>query len=326
LDAFQRRHSFLGFPIAVTYKFFEDQGNFLAALITYYGFISLFFLMLLFVTILGFLAQGDPGIRKTLLSSALAHFPIVGKQIQSHVHSLGGGVIRLIVGLVVSIHGGLEVVQAGWNAFHRIWMVPRQDRRNPIQTRARSLVVLFVLGLGVLLTTALSGFTTNAVTYFGVVGRVAVTALSVALNIGIFSFAFRWLTSADLTFKDVAVGAVLAGLCWQALQSVGTFYVARALQGVSAIGGLFAVVLGLLAWIYLEAVITVICAEINVVHSRRLWPRALGALFTDTPNLTDADRRVYRAYAHIERYKSYERITVDFFPYEDEEKDRDGPG
>ncbi|MGH9075524.1 MAG: YihY/virulence factor BrkB family protein, partial [Acidimicrobiales bacterium] len=302
LDAYQQRHPWLGFPVAVTYKFFEDQGNFLAALITYYGFISLFFLLLLLVTVLGFLAQGDPGLRSRLLHSALIHFPIVGSQIQLHVHSLRGGIVRLVIGVVVCIHGGLEVVQAGWNAFNRVWAVPRQDRLNPIQTRARSAVVLVVLGLGVLLTTGLSGFTTNAVAYLGPWGRVAGTLLSGALNIAIFVFAFRWLTSVALSVRDVAPGAVLAGICWQVLQSLGTYYVARQLQGVSAIGGLFGVVLGLLAWIYLEAVVTVVCAEINAVGARRLWPRGLRSLFTDTRRLTEADLRIYESYAQIERY------------------------
>lgn len=314
LDAYQRRHGWLGFPIAVTYKFFDDQGNFLAALITYYGFISLFFLLLLLVTILGFVAQGDPSLRQRLLNSALIHFPIVGGQIKSNVHSLSGGVVRLVLGVVVSIHGGLEVVQAGWNAFHRVWAVPRQDRRNPIQTRLRSLVVLAVLGVGVLLTTGLSGFTTNAVTYVGVWGTVAGTLLSFVLNVVIYVFSFRWLASLRLSVRDVLIGAVLAGACWQALQSVGTYYVARQLQGVSALGSLFGVVLGLLAWIYLEAVVTVVCAEINVVVARRLWPRGLSSLFTDTHELTAADMAAYESYTHIERYKSFQRISVAFRP------------
>jgi membrane protein len=314
LDAWQRRHTWAGFPLAVGYKFFEDQGNFLAALITYYGFISLFFLLLLLVTILGFVAHGYPGIRTLLLHSALIHFPIVGNLISQKVHPIGGGVARLVVGLVVSVHGGLEVVQAAWNAFHRVWAVPRQDRLNPIQTRARSAALLLVLGGGVLMTTGLSALTTNAVAVIGFFGQAIGTLLSFALNVVIYLFAFRWLSSKDLSLKDVAFGAVLAGACWQVLQSLGTFYIASQLKGVSAIGGLFGVVLGLLAWIYLEAVITVICAEINVVAVRRLWPRGLKSMFTDTTDLTDADRAVYQMYAHIERYKTFQQILVNFCP------------
>ncbi|MGH9127537.1 MAG: YihY/virulence factor BrkB family protein [Acidimicrobiales bacterium] len=313
-DAYQRRHRWAGFPLAVAYKFFDDQGNFLAALIAYYGFISLFFLLLILVTILAFVASGNPAFQHQLLGSALAHFPIIGNQISQNVHAIRGSVITLVVALAVCIHGGLEVVQAGHNAFNRVWAVPRQDRPNPLQTRLRSAELLGVLGLGVLFTTGLSAFTVDTVRYLGEASRIATTAFSLGLNVAIYVLAFLRLTAAKLSVRQVLPGAFLAGTCWQALQSVGTFYVAHALQGADAFVGLFGVVLGLLAWIYVEAIITVICAEINVVHARKLWPRGLGSLFTDTHDLTEADLALYESYTRIERYKTFQRITVEFDP------------
>ncbi len=314
LDGFQRRHDWLGFPIAVAYKFFEDQGNFLAALITYYGFISLFFLLLLFVAIVSFLAQGHPGLRSQIVHSAITDFPIVGNRILTNIRSLATNRFGLVAGVVVSLHGGLEVVQAGQKAFNRVWAVPRQDRLNPAQTRIRSAAMLGVLGVGVLVTTGLSGFTTNASPVIGEGATVAATLVSFVLNVAIFVVAYRWLTSLPLRTRDVAPGAVMAGIAWQVLQLVGTFYVARTLRGTAALAGLFGVVLGLLAWIYVEAVVTVVCAEVNVVLARRLWPRGLLSLFTDTKNLTPADQAVYAFYAGIERYKSFQHISVTFDP------------
>src|SRR6476620_10183789 len=88
IDAYQRRHRWLGFPIAAVYKFGDDQGQYLAALITYYGFLSLFPLLLLLVTILGFALDGDPHLRAELIDSALAQFPVIGSQLRGNVHSL----------------------------------------------------------------------------------------------------------------------------------------------------------------------------------------------------------------------------------------------
>lgn len=314
LDAFQRRHTWLGFPIAVTYKFYEDQANFLAAIITYYGFISLFFLLLLLVTILGFVSSDVPGIRHVLEHSALTRFPIVGGELRRNVHSISGGVAELVVELVVCVHGGLEVVQAAWWAFARIAATPRQDRLNPLQTRLRSLVLLLVLGVGILITTGLSAATTNLEHLIGTAGQALGTLLSFGLNLMIFVFAFRWLSSTRPPIREVAFGAVVAAACWQTLQSLGTFFITRELHGVNAFGGLFGVVLALLAWIYVEAVVLVVSAEINVVAARRLWPRSLLSLWTDTTDLTDADRAAYEAYTHIERYKSFQQIVVNFRP------------
>jgi membrane protein len=80
-------------------------------------------------------------------------------------------------------------------------------------------------------------------------------------------------------------------------------------------------VLGLMAWIYLLALVIVLAAETNVVHEKRLWPRALLTPFTDNVELTSADRRAYTGYVKSERHKGFESIDVGF----DRERDRE-PG
>jgi hypothetical protein len=59
-------------------------------------------------------------------------------------------------------------------------------------------------------------------------------------------------------------------------------------------------------------VTTVICAEFNAVRAGHLWPRSLLAPFTDSADLTPADRRAYTSYAQTERHKSSETIEVSF--------------
>ena len=81
VDRGQRRFPPVGFPLAVIYKFFDDQGNYLAAIITYYAFVAIFPLLLLGSSILGFFLQGNPDLQSDLIDSALAQFPIIGDQL-----------------------------------------------------------------------------------------------------------------------------------------------------------------------------------------------------------------------------------------------------
>jgi membrane protein len=329
VDAYQRAHRWLGFPLAVVYKFADDQGPYLAALITFYGFLSLFPLLLLLVTILGFVLDGDPHLQAKLIDSALVQFPVIGSQLRQNVHSLKGSGIGLAVGIVATLYGCLGVAGATQNAFNRAWAVPRSRRANPVTARLRSLLLLPVLGAGVLVTTALAGLTTGADAYGADVAtgvRVAAILLAVLTNVGLFILAFRALTATEVLTRALRIGAVVAGVGWQAVQILGTYFVTYALRGTQEAYG-FGLVLGLIAWIYLLALVTVLAAEINVVAKRRLWPRALLTPFTDRVRLTPADERAYTGYADSERHKGFEVVDVGFEqPQEATAQDRGEPG
>jgi membrane protein len=311
VDAFQRRHRWVGLPLAVVYKFVDDQGGYLTALITYYGFVSLFPLLLLLVTALGFALQGNPGLQQRVLDSALAQFPVIGDQIGTNIHSFHGSVLGLVTGIIGSLYGGLGIVQATQNALNKMWGVPRNSRPNPITARLRSLLLLAAGGATVVATTVLSALTANAGSYGSSV-RVAAIIVTIALNVALFTTAFRLLTARSLTIGQVRVGAIAGAAIWQLLQWAGTFLLGYMLKGATATYGLFGIVLGLLAWIYLGALTFVICSEINVVRAQRLWPRSLLTPFTDNVDLTPADRRAYTSYAEAERHKGFQNVDVDF--------------
>src|SRR6059058_5597154 len=110
LDAFQRRHRWASFPIGVIYKYTDDQGSNLAALITYYGFLSFFPLLLLLSSILGFVLRNNPALQQQLLHSALAHFPVSGGAL-NQPGRLGGHGTGLVIGIIGSLYGGLGVDQ-----------------------------------------------------------------------------------------------------------------------------------------------------------------------------------------------------------------------
>ena len=139
LDRFQQRHRALAIAVAVGRKFGDDEGGNLTALIAYRAFFSLFPLLLLLTSVLGFVLADDPGLRKDAVDSVLGQFPVVGEQIR--IGSLEGSGVALAVGIVGSLWAGLGVVLATGEALDRIWGVPRGERAGflpPASARWRS--------------------------------------------------------------------------------------------------------------------------------------------------------------------------------------------
>ena len=144
LDRRQQRSPRVGFLAAVVKKFADDQAGQLAALIAYYGFVSLFPLLLVLVTVTGFVLQGDPAEQKRILDGALGQFPIVSDQLK--LHSLTGSSFALAIGVVGSLLAGMGITGATQNAFNRIWHVPFKDRPNFLIAHLRGIAMLATLG------------------------------------------------------------------------------------------------------------------------------------------------------------------------------------
>lgn len=318
LDRFQRRHPAFGFPIAVAYKYFDDQGGYLAALIAYYGFLSLFPLLLLGSTILAVVLQNNQHAQEQILNSTLSQFPVIGQDLVSP-HGLQATGWGFVVGIVGLLYGGLGVGVAFQNAMNIAWGVPRNDRPNPLRSRARALMLIGPIGLAIIAVTILSAISGAAGSYGPRLGawlHLGLLAAGVLVNTVVFALGFKIATARRLRVKDILPGAFGAALCWQGLQAFGTFYVSRVVQHSTATNGVFAVVLGLLAWIYLAAIAVTLCVEINVVWSKHLYPRALLTPFTDDVELSRGDRRVYTDAAKAQRFKGFERVEVRFDPPE----------
>jgi len=314
LDAFQRRHRWASFPLAVIYKFGEDQGPYLAALITYYGFLSMFPLLLLLASTLGFVLQGSPDLQQHILDSTLSQFPVIGEQLHQP-QGLRGSVGAIVIGGLVAIYGALGVAQAVQNAMNVAWSVPRNRRPNPIRARLRSLHLIGVAGIAVVLTTVLSALGGSAGDFgvdVGILGNVVAIAISMAVNASVFILAFRITAPPRVRKRDLLPGAILAAVIWQLLQLFGAAYVGNVVKDAGATYGAFALVLGLFAWIFLASVGIVLGGEINVVRAKRLYPRALMTPFTDNVDLTVADRRAYSDAAQSQQFKGFESVTVSY--------------
>jgi membrane protein len=304
VDRFQQRHPTVGFPFAVVKKFGDDRAGNLAALIAYYGFFSLFPLLLVFVTVLGYVLRGHPDLQASVQHSALRQFPVIGQSIK--VKALTGSGLALGVGIVTTLWAGLGVTQAGQNAMNEVWDVPLRDRPNFLSSRLRGLLMLAVLGTITVASTFLAGVGTVS-GKFGVLLRIVGLIGSLLLNLALYLLSFRILTRKDLSWADVLPGAALGAVLWTALQAVGGLYVAHQVQGAESTYGTFALVIGLLVWISLGAQITLYCAEINVVRKERLWPRSLVQ-----PPSSKEDRQVMTRSAKVEERRPEEQIEVRF--------------
>jgi membrane protein len=317
-DRLQQRNRLLGFGLAVLQKYSDDQGAYLAATITYYGFFAIFPVLLVLTAALSFLLPQHRDLERSVVDSALARFPVIGPELRGGL--IHGSALALGVGLAAAIWSGMGVFLAAQNAMNQLWGVPFNRRPDPLRARGRALLLLLLLGGATLATTILAGLTTAAAE-FGALKKIGSLTLSSALNIAVFSGGFRVLTAREVSLRQLRGGAVAAGVLYTVLQSLGGYYVGHVLHRATNTYGTLALVIGLLSWIYLATLITLLAAEANVVTARRLWPRSFSAVVEQPP--TRADKRALTQRGKVEERRQDETVLVDFS--EGEEYERDSP-
>jgi YihY family inner membrane protein len=273
LDGAQQRFTPAAFIFGVQKKFGDDNGGVLVTNLAFTAFLALFPLLLVLTTILGLVAAADPGIRTDVINAVSQQIPLIGRTLTENVDQLRRtSVIGLIVGLVTLIWGGMGLAQAGIFTMEQVWNLPGPDRPGYLQRLGRSANFLGLLALGVIVTTLLTGLSS-----FGHKTAWLVIPAQIAAglaNVGMFFAAFRILTPKAVVVRRLLPGALMAGVSWTLLQLLGTYLVRHFLKADS-VYGVFASVLGLIAWIYVAVRLIVYAAEVNVVLSRRLWPRSI---------------------------------------------------
>jgi uncharacterized BrkB/YihY/UPF0761 family membrane protein len=287
--------------MAVIRKFGNDQAGNLAALLSYYAFFSIFPLLLVFTTILGFVVQHNSSLYTDVQNSVLGHFP--GFDLKTH--PLTGSVPALVIGVLGSLWGGLGVTNAAQNAFDRVWAVPFKDRPDFIHSRLRGLLLLVSLGALFIVSAVVTGVVTT--TFGGPLAKIGGYAISLVLNFALYVAAFRFLTAAVVPTRCLWLGAGVAALFLEVLTLVGSYYVKHTVSHASNTYGTFATVIGLLVWLHLLAQMTLYAAEINVVVVRKLWPRSLLG-----PPEAPADQETLAALAKVEERHDEEQVDVRF--------------
>lgn len=288
-------------------KYGDDQGAYLAATITYYGFFAIFPFLLVLTTVLGFVLRGHPGLEQSIVNSALGQFPLIGRQL-SH-RTLHGSTLALTLGLAAALWAGAGAVLAAQNAMNHLWGVPFKRRPDALRARGHALLLLSVLGGGLVATTVLGSLGTVGA-QLGAVWKLVAVVLSTLLDIALFWLAFRVLTAREVSWRQLRGGAISAGVLYELLQLLGGYYVGHTLRHANDLYGTFGLVLGLLSWIYLASHITLLAAEANVVAARRLWPRSFSILFEQPA--TPADKRALTQRGKVEERRQDETVQVEF--------------
>jgi uncharacterized BrkB/YihY/UPF0761 family membrane protein len=235
VDRVQQRSRWLGFPFAVMRKFADDHGGALTTVIAYNAFFALFPLLLVVVTVLGFLLGRDSGFQQRLLDSAVAEFPIIGQQVRDNVHGLRGSGLGLVVGLVAFAWGARGLTQVAQHAMAEIWNIPGRQRPGFWARQVRGLLLLVVFAVGLAATSLLTWLGS----YGGKAVAVALANLvaAAAVNVGLFLLVFRVLTPQQIPTRQLLAGALVAGVAWQALQAAGGYLVDHYLRHTSQVYG-----------------------------------------------------------------------------------------
>lgn len=283
VDQAQRRHTASAFVFGVTKKFGDDNGGALVGNLSHASLVAVFPLLLVLVTVAGLVMAGDPSLRQDVINAAAHQFPLIGHQLTGNVHRLRrSSTIGLVIGLVSLVWGATGLAQAGLFTMAQVWNLPGPARPGYVPRLGRAILFLAVLALGLVVTTLLTSL--NDIGHRTVIVAIGVDVLAAVANVGIYLASFRVLTPKGVPTRQLLPGAITGGLAWTLLQALGAYLVHHYLRNDS-VYGIFATVLGLVAWIYITVEITVYSAEVNVVLARRLWPRAIVQ-----PPLTEADR------------------------------------
>jgi membrane protein len=302
LDRLQKRTRPTAVAVATFKKFSEDRSTNLAAMIAFWGFFSIFPLLLVLVTLLGWVLPAAD--KASVLARVAGMFPLLDTQTVTH---LRGAVWALIVGLVTALWSGIGVVRTVQYAFDSVWAVPYRDRPGAFKQVLRSLWVLATIGAGLVVATLLSGFvtsTSNGVD-LGIAGRIGGFAVALALDVGLVVAAFRILTSRPVSMRDLLPGGLVAGVAFFVLQEASAVIISDHLKNAQSTYGHFATVITILWWFYLQSVTTLLAAQLNVVLRERLYPRSIVA----APQ-TDADHRALQAYAAKRTQQPEEDVTA----------------
>jgi YihY family inner membrane protein len=283
IDQFQQRYRFTAFTYAVIKKYGEDQAGYQSALLTYYGFLSLFPLLLVLTTLTGIIASSHPDLQHSIIHGLTNYIPVLGNQLSSHVQGIHKTGIALLVGILFTFYGARGVADVFRNGVNHLWRVPLTKRDGFPKSLIKNLIIIVGGGLGLILASAFSGLAAAAGQ--GLIFRLLSLLVNVAILFGLFSWLLNTALPQQVSFKDIRAGALTAAVGLVLLQSFGALLLTRELKSLDAVYSYFAIALGLLFWLYLQSQVVYYSVEVAAVHTQKLWPRSL----TDD-HLTKADK------------------------------------
>jgi uncharacterized BrkB/YihY/UPF0761 family membrane protein len=315
VDRWQRRTPWAAVPYGVMKKFGDDNANLLVVALAWYGFTAIFPLLLVVVTLFGFIGAQSIG---TGIIRTLHEFPVIGSSFNpASPGALHGSTLGLVIGLIGLLYGAQGVTQTAQQAMATVWNIPQTQRTGFLPRLGRSLAGLFTIGAAFVVNAFVTAYATGGTASYAI--RIPVLAGLLVINAGLYFASFTVLTAKAVGPRGLLPGAIAGAVAFTALITVGTGLVTHQLKNASATYGAFGTVIGIVAFLLLLAKLTMYAAELNPVLARRLYPRSLP--LGGEP--TDADREVLSALVHAEQRRDDQTIDVGF---KDSAADEDAPG
>jgi YihY family inner membrane protein len=237
------------------------------AVLAYYGVLTIFPLLMAATTILGFVLEDNPDLQEDIIDSAIGQFPVIGNQIQDNAGQITGSYWALVIGLVIALWSSMKAFLGLETALDDTWEVPVLERAAMPIRRLRALVGIAVIGLAQLSAVALAAIVAQA--GLPALGNVGLTVGGAVINAAVTATMYRFLTSADVAWRDVWPGALFCAVLFTVLQFLGTKIMTEALASAEQVYGTFASILALMTWISLYALIALVGAELNAELVRR---------------------------------------------------------
>lgn len=274
LDHLQQSHHFVAFPLAVIKRYGDDKAGRQAALVTYYAFLSVFPLLIIFITVLGILATSNPGLEAAISKNVFQLFPDLGNELRSNVHTLRSSGLSLLLQTLVLLYGARGLASILQETFNNLWHVAHEHRPGFWGDNLRSVGMMLSVGLGIILGTTIS-VGLGSVLHIGFLGSALITLLNLGVTFGLLLAVFRLGTSQRISMGKLVIGAVIATIGMVVVQRLGGYIMSHQLHKLRGAYGSFAVALGLLFWIYLQAQVLLYAIVITIVRTEHDWPKKL---------------------------------------------------
>jgi YihY family inner membrane protein len=277
LDRLLQRFRPTSVGVAVIKRYGDDHGGRESALITFYGTLSVFPLLLLLTTLASKILGANSSATQRIINSALEQFPVIGTRLKDNIHSLAQGSWPAFLGsCLFLLWGALGITSSLQMASLKMWRRPRFEEPNLLVRSWRGLRLLGVLAASVILASVVAGISASGyLRQFSEVLNVGALVVGALINLSAYFLALRILAPREVGNRSLLPGTLMGGIGWTALQQTGGYLLSHQLHRTSEIYGFFAIVIGLIFWLNIGAQLFLYSTELNVVLSEHAWPRGL---------------------------------------------------
>ncbi len=216
VDTVQQRRPVTAVPSAVARKYADDQAGRLASQISHAGFLAVFPMLLVLLTVVGIFLDGHRALQEDIVDSALRQFPVLGPDLRNNIHQLAtANTAALVIGLLWLLYGSTRLSRNAQVMMAVVWGIDRDDLPDFWHWIPRAAGFLAVLGAGFL-----AGGTLAGLGAFGRLGGASAWVgllLTLIVNVLMYWAAFTILVELPPADSSVWPGAVVGGTGWTLL-------------------------------------------------------------------------------------------------------------